>query len=263
MYEENFFPTKGASSDLVGLELSPRTKEYWKEKYEWAARKPTKYRRFVKMLLDMTKTVEGTKVLDVGCGVGAHIIEMSYHGANCVGIDALEERVHLINRVSSNHKLNLRAIYGDACKLPFDDETFDVVMSFQFFEHVSDLDSAINEQIRVLKKGGRLVIDQANLLDPFVLYEFMVKYYFRTRGRHSGLKWLSSKGKVVPDMYGAGSPGKDEDIHSRLWWRRKIKQYASVLIVNHFTSSSLRLRGKLFLLLAPLVGNIFIVATKK
>lgn len=61
--------------------------------------------------------------------------------------------------------LNVKGVYGDACDLPFENETFDVVMSYEFFEHVTDVNLAMKEQIRVLRSDGILVIAQANFLN--------------------------------------------------------------------------------------------------
>lgn len=159
--------------------------------------------------------------------------------------------------------LNVFGVYDDACHLPFDDETFDVVMSFEFFEHVADLDAAMKEQVRVLKRGGRLVIEQANLLNPFTLFDLVVKYPRRTHGKHGGIKWLFRKGKVVEDLYGTGYAQKDEDVHTKLWWSRKMKEYSSVLQINEITSALVRMRGKSFWLLEHLLGNIVIIATRR
>lgn len=69
-------------------------------------------------------------------------------------------------------------------------------MSKSFFEHVTNINLAMNEQIRVLKRGGRLVIVQANFLNPFTLFDLLVKYPRRTKGEHGGIKWLFTKSKV-------------------------------------------------------------------
>lgn len=170
---------------------------------------------------------EGIKVLDVGCGVGGQIIKLSYLGANCIGLDANKDYVRLINQVRDDFGLNVKGVYGDACNLPFQDEAFDVIMSYQFFEHVTDINQAMKEQMRVLRSGGRLVIEQANLLNPFVLLDLLVKYPRRTHWKYGGIKWLLCKGKVIKNYGGLGWDGKDEDVHTRLWWRMKMKQLSS------------------------------------
>jgi ubiquinone/menaquinone biosynthesis C-methylase UbiE len=255
-----FFVNRAGDFEIDKIESSPRDKTYWRKKCEAATR--PRYRRYIQMLLDITEFREGIKILDVGCGVGAGIIELSYLGANCVGLDAIKNRVRLINKVSDDFGLNVKGIYGDACNLPFKNGTFDVVMSFEFFEHVTDIDLAMKEQIRVLKRGGRLVIEQANFLNPFTLFDLLVKYPRRTGGEYGGIKWLFSKGKVIKNYCGLGYDGKDEDVHTRLWWKRKMKQYSN-LEIREFTSSIVKMRGHHFRILELGIGNILIIAIKR
>jgi SAM-dependent methyltransferase len=262
MESDLFFVTKVKGFDINTMELPPLVKIRWKEKCDRASQLGT-YERYIQMLLDLIGFREGIKVLDVGCGVGAEIIELSYLGANCFGLDADKDRIRLINHIRDEFGLSATGVHGDACYLPFNDEAFDVVMSFEFFEHVRDLDAAMKEQIRVLKRGGRLVIEQGNLLNPFTVFDLIVRYPRRTYGRHGGIKWLFNRGKVVDNLYGTGCAEKDEDVHTRLWWNRKMKQYSSVLEVNGAASSSAQMRGKLFRLLELVLGNILIVATRR
>jgi SAM-dependent methyltransferase len=49
-------------------------------------------------------------------------------------------------------------IRGDALRLPLRDETFDAVFALDLIEHVSDEKMAIDEAIRVLRPGGRIVL---------------------------------------------------------------------------------------------------------
>lgn len=187
---------------------------------------------------------------------------MAYLGANCTGLDAAKDAIRLINTVRDVYKLNVTGIYGDACNLPFDNVTFDVVMSEEFFEHVTDINLAMKEQIRVLKRGGRLVIEQTNFLNLFVLFDLLVKYPRRTHGNYGGIRWLFTKSKVKENIYGTGWTGKDEDIHTRLWWRIKMKHYPN-LEVEEFTSFLVKKRGHFFRLLEPFMSNILIIARKR
>ena len=257
-----FFINKAKDFDIDKMQLHPLIKTRWKQKCE-AASKPVRYKGHVKALLDIIRFKEGIKVLDVGCGVGGEVIELANLGGDCIGLDAAKDAVRLINQVRDDFELKVKGFYGDACNLPFDDESFDVVMSWEFFEHVADFDQAMKEQIRVLRKGGRLVIENSNLLNPFVLLDLLIKYPRRTQGKHGGIKWFFTKGKVRKNIYGTGWTGRDEDVHTRLWWRRKLKQYLSDLKIDEFTSYLVRTRGKLFRILEFFMGGILIIATKR
>ena len=257
-----FFIKRAADFDVDGGDFSTNTKRKWRTKRQRAA-KSDMYLKYVRMLLDVTEFREGIKILDVGCGIAAELLELSQLGADCVGLDINEDYLRLVNEVKRKFKLkNLNIIYGDSCKLPFDDDTFDVVMSFEFFEHVSDVDLAMKEQLRVLKPGGRLIIEQANLLDPFLLFNLLIKSPFGKRKFFGGIKWLFTKGRLIENYGGMGWAGKDEDVHSRLWWKRKLKQYTGLRIVE-FSSYIGKMRGGFFKLLEPFIGNILIVAVKR
>lgn len=261
MEQDNlFFIRKAKSFRINQLGLSVGTKTVWEGKCR-KGESSDLYRRWVGMLSEIVGFYPGIKILDVGCGVGAEAIELSYLGAECTGLDASEGNIQLINQVAADFSLNVNGVYGDACKLPFKDGSFDVVISFEFFEHVASTDHAMAEQLRVLKSGGKLVIEQANLLNPLVLFDLLIKYPIRSHGKYGGIKWLFTKSRVRQNLYGIGWDGRDEDIHTRLWWIKKLKRYPSIYKIE-ITSSLGKMRGKVFKLLEPLIGNIIISATK-
>jgi len=257
-----FFINKVREFNINKMELHPLIKTKWQAKCKTASN-ANGYKKHIQTLVDIIGFKKGAKILDVGCGVGAEVIELANLGGDCTGLDGAKDVVRLINKVRDDFGLRVRGVYGDACNMPLDDESFDIVMSWDFFEHVADFNQAMKEQIRVLKKGGRLIIPNANLLSPFTLFDLLIKYPIRTRGQYGGIKWLFTKGKVRENIYGTGWTGKDEDIHTRLWWKRKMKQYSSDLEIIEFTSHLVKSRGKLFRLLEPFLGGILIVATKR
>lgn len=261
--DELFFVEKAKEFNIDKMNVHPLIKKRWKEGCEGVIKAPEKYRKRIEMLSEIIGFKEGIKVLDVGCGVGLQVIELSNIGAHCIGVDAAEDAIKVINQIQVDFGLNVKGVYGDACNLPFDDGTFDVVMSYEFFEHVTDIDQALKEQIRVLRSGGRLVIEQQNFLNPLILLDLLVKYPRRTHGKYGGLKWLFTKSKVKENIYGTGWTGKDEDIHTRLWWRMKMKQYSSNLEIKEFTSSMVKSRGSSYKILEPFIGNILIIARKQ
>jgi ubiquinone/menaquinone biosynthesis C-methylase UbiE len=260
--DELFFVEKEKEFNIDKMKVHPLIKKRWNEGGERATKNPEGYRKDIEMLSDIIGFEEGIKVLDVGCGVGLHVIELSNIGAHCIGLDAAEDAIKIINQIRNDFGINVKGVYGDACNLPFDDETFDVVMSQEFFEHVTDIDQAMKEQIRVLRDGGRLIIEQANLLNPFTLYNLLIKYPIRTKGDHGGIKWLLTKSKIRENLYGTGWTGKDEDVHTRLWWRMKMKQYSN-LEIKEFTSYMVKRRGSSYKILEPFIGNILIIAIKR
>lgn len=102
----------------------------------------------------------GDHVLDVGSGPGHQAFEMSpVVGSNgrVEGVDASESAIEIAqHRCSGLSNVGFRV--GNAYRLPFEDATFDAVMSSQVFEYLDDVASALAEVFRVLKSGGRVLI---------------------------------------------------------------------------------------------------------
>lgn len=164
------------------------------------------------------------RVLDVGCGIGSLLLELSTHKtAKVYGIDFVQERIiFLKKRAELNNVNNVKCICGDAIHLPFKNESFDLVVSSQFFEHVTDIDKALEEQIRILKRGGKLFIDQANFMSIRSLVDKLILVTIKTKGKSGGLRWLLHKKEIV-QHYHRGKPGRNEDIKSLVWWNKKMK----------------------------------------
>ena len=111
---------------------------------------------------------DGGKGLDVGCGSGALTIACAKKnpGASFIGIDrwGKEYASFSKNLCESNSKAegvnNTSFMQGDACKLPFEDETFDAVTSNYVYHNIpsSDRQAILLETLRTLKKGGTFAI---------------------------------------------------------------------------------------------------------
>lgn len=91
---------------------------------------------------------QGSRVLDLGCGRGNVVIE-DYRSdiAEAVGIDASREAVE------GNTRLD-RIVIGNVERLPFEDQSFDLVISQWVFEHLEHPEVVFAECFRVLKPGG-------------------------------------------------------------------------------------------------------------
>ncbi len=110
---------------------------------------------------DAGKITDGLKILDCGCGFGGTIASLNERFSNLelVGVN-IDER-QLERARSQVHPLNQNAISfvcADACKLPFEDNSFDVVLAVECIFHFPSRETFFKEAHRVLKPGGYLAI---------------------------------------------------------------------------------------------------------
>ncbi len=111
--------------------------------------------------------VKGARVLELGIGLGLAAFLLSQRGYEVVGLDISSL---FVKEASSYAGSYLRILLGDVLNLPFLDGSFDAVTSLYLLEHVPDVEGALSEMMRVLKKGGLLLIKSPNLLSPYTSF---------------------------------------------------------------------------------------------
>ncbi|MCJ7571048.1 MAG: class I SAM-dependent methyltransferase [Candidatus Thermoplasmatota archaeon] len=108
-------------------------------------------------LLKYLNITSNSKVIDIACGKGttAMLIAEKY-GCNVAAIDIDEKLIEEANYLTKKKGLESKITYyvGDALKLPFNDNEFDVAISQAMLVLVDDKIKAIQEANRVIKKGG-------------------------------------------------------------------------------------------------------------
>ena len=108
------------------------------------------------------KINSGEQVLDIGCGAGVDTIlasMMTGPTGSVIGVDIVPEmlqRAETNLRMTDLKNVNLKKTTGD--KLPFPEDTFEVVISNGVINLIPDKESALTEVFRVLKPGGRLMV---------------------------------------------------------------------------------------------------------
>ena len=110
--------------------------------------------------------VSGKKVLDVGCGSAEYLAIIGKMGANFVGGQDLgEEYINNGRKRLKESNIDGKLVIGDATKLDFPDDYFDIAFSSDFFEHITleQKTKVISEVYRVLKPGGIFSIKTPNL----------------------------------------------------------------------------------------------------
>lgn len=95
-------------------------------------------------------------VLEVGCGTGMILKEVQPVARRAVGIDISP------GMLAQAEARGLEVIEGSATDLPFEDASFDLVYSFKVLAHVQEIERALQEISRVLRPGGRAVLEFYN-----------------------------------------------------------------------------------------------------
>lgn len=99
---------------------------------------------------------EGDNVLELGSGNGANIFYLlEKKDANYTGVDLVENQISRANKLTKNRA---RFISADFNKLPFDNNSFEVVFSVEALCHSLNKEQTLKEISRVLKPGGKLLI---------------------------------------------------------------------------------------------------------
>lgn len=99
----------------------------------------------------------GETVLDLGCGTGTFSLPLARLGCKVTGIDPSAGMLARAREKAEAAGLAVTFIEGDAQRLPFADNSFDLVVTVTALEFMRRPRAALAEALRVLKPGGRLV----------------------------------------------------------------------------------------------------------
>ena len=107
------------------------------------------------------------RVLDAGCGPGAHLLlfaERVAPGAEVIGVDLDRERLAMAAEVCADLVAAgaVRLIQGDAATLPVASDTCDVAWSAAVFHHLERQEAVVEEMARVVRPGGLVAVLDAD-----------------------------------------------------------------------------------------------------
>jgi 2-polyprenyl-3-methyl-5-hydroxy-6-metoxy-1,4-benzoquinol methylase len=101
----------------------------------------------------------GGRLLDIGCSGGGYLLEMRKLGWDVHGVEMSEETAQ---HARKEFGLDVRSGIAEEAMAQFPDNYFDVVTSWHVLEHVFDPSRVMAEALRVLKPGGRLMLEVPN-----------------------------------------------------------------------------------------------------
>ncbi len=108
-------------------------------------------------VIERTVSFSGKDILEIGCGNGSRSIQVA---KRCARLTAIEPDSELIDFAKSNNSdETIKYMVGDAARLVFPDTQFDIAILTLSFHHVpkEDMSLAIDESVRVTKRGGHII----------------------------------------------------------------------------------------------------------
>src|SRR5690625_6759590 len=105
-------------------------------------------------------TESSAEILDVATGTGELAFELKRQAphATVTGVDFAEPMLEIAREKAARQRVQVEFAFADALRLPFDDACFDSLTIAYGLRNLSDVDAALAEFARVLRKDGRLVI---------------------------------------------------------------------------------------------------------
>ena len=146
-----------------------KTREHWEEeagrRLQSLARGEELFASYwTKRYLENLKHLpEGERILDIGCGDAKYFIKLTDKFNEFYGVEL--SKVHFESAKDVFPEASY--IVAGGSKLPFQDSSFETIISFGAFEHNKDIDSIFKECYRVLKENGVLLFSVPNYVSPY------------------------------------------------------------------------------------------------
>lgn len=189
---------------------------------------------FFKKSLDSLGILPGSTVLEVGSGQGIFAKRLSdQYTCQVTGVDISAKSVKYAQERYTNKRLKF--VKAEAGKLPFRNNFFDFVVSFDTLEHIQDQKTAVAEMVRVLKKGGKILIYTLNKNDNCTLDWFWERLGF--------------------DIYKRAAHSRDLFVDPKELERKLSKKF--------FRKITVKLYGGIFTILLDEILMVKILAVKK
>jgi 2-polyprenyl-3-methyl-5-hydroxy-6-metoxy-1,4-benzoquinol methylase len=163
----------------------------------------------------------GDRILEIGCGIGTIVFELAGQGYDARGTDISQVAIEYGRSKYAGIQLDVQP----AEELMYGDGAFDVVLSFDLFEHIARIDRHVAEVCRVLKPGGYYLFQTPNKWSNAV---------FETLS-HKTLKWR----RVHPSLH---TPGQ---LRRRLTKHGFEVRFVKMNPINEYTRSKFRKLGPL------------------
>jgi SAM-dependent methyltransferase len=128
------------------------------------------------------------KLLDFGCGTGGHRDLLERLGYDWNGLNYKDGMATEAARIATEMD-DSKIFFYDGARIPFESEAFDIVYSFQTFEHIQNIEVTFKEICRILKPGGRLIgaVSYLEQIHDFSTFNF-TPYGFKYAVEKAGMR---------------------------------------------------------------------------
>lgn len=139
-----------------------------------------------KKAISLCRDVKG-RFLEIGCGEGLFLVQMARDnpGLEIWGVDNDSQRIEWAGRrIKDGNFKNINLSLQDATNLSFENEYFDAVVCINVLLNLKSIEMVrqiLGQMKRVCKKGGRIIFDFRNSLNPLLFFKYrFAKYYDAT-----------------------------------------------------------------------------------
>jgi len=193
--------------------------ETWRKGLDAGKEERGNLRTNLEFLAEINLLKPNDRVLEIGCGIGSVVFELSGQGYDIIGTDISREAIAYGLKKYGDIRLEVQA----AETLPYENRSFDVVLSFDLFEHIARIDKHISEVCRVLQPGGYYLFQTPNKYSN-VIFETL---------SHKSLKWK----RAHPSLH---TPGQLKRRLSRHGFETR---FVKMNPINEFTIRKLQKLG--------------------
>ena len=168
----------------------------------------------------------GTRVLDLGCGMGRHAHEALRRGATVTAADLDTEALTHVEAVATamleagevRRGGSLETAVADALNLQFEDGTFDVVIVSEVFEHIPEDRAAMAELHRVLRPGGCGAVTVPRYLPEAVCWLLSNEYHSNAGGHVRIYQGDVLQQRLRHAGLAVAGTAHAHALHSPYWW---------------------------------------------
>ena len=202
-----------------------------------------------RLIADGTSLEPGTRLLEVGCGVGAvlAILGQQFPGVLLHGVDIEARQLDFARGHLARAGVQATLVEADARELPFEDESFDHVWMMWFLEHVADPLAVLREARRVLAPAGAITaieVDYSTVeAEPTTI---VLETLFHTMNQGMAAAGWSDAGTRLPGwLREAGFRDVDEGERALHWRGEELESQARYAadVVESALDSLARLPG--------------------